>query len=203
MGNLNKNPQKREIMNTAVKQSKQSTLDNIAYQFNISKPTMTGKPTKAIMINDIISQFKEEELFLNVDFTLVPSKVSFSKVSIDLFFQEHQLISNTLSIPQSTLLNDRFDYPMVLDMRGIDAGSYLIEVEMYELWSPDEKLFFTSKSIVIDYVPQTRESRLVKIPTVKSVAGSTLTVVSSSEKEIYRDLQQDLKQQETSKRDKW
>jgi len=41
---------------------------------------------------------------------------------------------------------------------------------MYEPWSSDEKLNFTVKEIVVDYIPQTRESRLVKIPTVKSVA---------------------------------
>lgn len=88
-------------------------------------------------------------------------------------------------------------------MRGISAGNYLIKVEMYELRSSNEKLNFTSKSIVIDYVPQTRESRLVKIPTVKSVASSNLTVVSSSKKGIYRDLQQDSKKESINKRDEW
>ena len=142
---------------------------------------MTGGPTKAIVINAIINTIKEDELVLNVDFTLLPSKASFSRINVDLYFQEQLLNSTTLGIPQSTLLNDQFDYPVALDMRGIKAGNYLIRVEMYELWSTDEKLNFTVKSIVIDYVPQTREARLVKIPTVKSVAGSNLTVVSSAQ----------------------
>jgi hypothetical protein len=43
----------------------------------------------------------------------------------------------------------------------------------------------------------------VKIPTVKSVAGSDLTVVSSSVKDIYREIEQDQKQEAISKRDEW
>lgn len=206
MGNLTKNHKKREISKATIqpsKQSKQSTLDNINYQFNIPKPTMTGGPTKAIVINAIINTIKEDELVLNVDFTLLPSKASFSRINVDLYFQEQLLNSTTLGIPQSTLLNDQFDYPVALDMRGIKAGNYLIRVEMYELWSTDEKLNFTVKSIVIDYVPQTREARLVKIPTVKSVAGSNLTVVSSGARDIFRDLQQESKKEVESKRDEW
>ena len=88
-------------------------------------------------------------------------------------------------------------------MKGIGAGNYLIKVEMYELWSSGEKLNFTLKEITVQYVPQTRESRLVKIPTVKSVAGTDLTVVSSSAKNIYHEIEQDLKKESISKRDEW
>jgi len=74
---------------------------------------------------------------------------------------------------------------------------------MYEPWSSGEKLNFSFNEITIQYVPQTREARLVKIPTVKSVAGSDLTVVSSTAKNIYRDIEQDQKQEALSKRDEW
>ena len=67
-------------------------------------------------------------------------------------------------------------------MKGVAAGEYLVRVEMYEPWPSGEKLNFTSKEISVDYVPQTRAERLVKIPTVKSVAGTDLTVVSSRRK---------------------
>jgi hypothetical protein len=79
-------------------------------------------------------------------------------------------------------------------MKGIVAGEYLIRVEIYEPWSSGEKLNFSFKEIAVQYVPQTRETRLVKIPSVKSVAGSDLTVVSSSAKNIYREIEQDQKQ---------
>ena len=88
-------------------------------------------------------------------------------------------------------------------MKGIAAGEYLIRVEMYEPWSSGEKLNFTSKEVTVHYVPQTRAERLVKIPTVKSVAGADLTVVSSSAKDIYREIEQDQKKESISKRDEW
>ena len=57
-------------------------------------------------------------------------------------------------------------------MKGIVAGEYPIRVEMYEPWSSGEKINFTFKEITVQYVPQNREIRYVKIPTVKSIAGS-------------------------------
>jgi hypothetical protein len=85
----------------------------------------------------------------------------------------------------------------------MDAGEYLIRVEMYEPWSSNEKLNFTLKEVVFQYVPQTREKGLVKIPTVKSVVGAGLTVVSSAAKTIYREMEQDAKKESLSKRDEW
>ena len=96
-----------------------------------------------------------------------------------------------ISIPQSTLLNDTLEFPQILDMEGVGAGEHLIRVEMYELWSSGEKLNFTGKEIAVQYVPQTIKARLVKIPTVKNIAGADLTVVSSSAKDIYCEMEQD------------
>ncbi len=88
-------------------------------------------------------------------------------------------------------------------MRGIAAGNYEIRVEMYELWDSNEKLCFTEKEIVVEYVPQSKESRLVKVPTVKSVAGAGLIVVSSSAKNIYQEINEDEKKESISKRDEY
>ncbi len=203
MGNFTKNQQKIEIMKVKVEHAKQSTLDSLSFQFNTTRSKEAIKPTKAIVINRIFDSTKEDELLLNVEFGLLPSKTSFSKINLDLSFQEHLLNSTTISIPQSTLLNDTSEFPLILDMKGIIAGEYLIRVEMYEPWSSGEKLNFTFKEITVQYIPQTREARLVKIPTVKSAAGSDLTVVSSSAKNIYREIEQDQKQEAISKRDEW
>jgi hypothetical protein len=203
MGKLSKNQLKRETVANAVKQAKQSTLEDLSFQFNINRIKEVIKPTKAIVINCISDSTKEDELLLNVEFGLLPSKTSFSRINLDLFFQEHLLNSTTISIPQSTLLNDTSEFPLILDMKGIVAGDYPIRVEMYEPWSSGEKLNFTFKEITVQYVPQTRAERLVKIPTVKSVAGTDLTVVSSSAKDIYREIEQDQKQEAISKRDEW
>ncbi len=203
MDKSSKKQQKREITAVDVKQKKQATLEDLSFQFNINRKKEASKPAKAIVINRITETTKEDELALKVEFSLLPSKTSFSKINMDLFFQEHLLNSTTISIPQSTLLNDTSEFPLILDMKGIVAGEYSIRVEMYEPWSSGEKLNFAFKEITIQYVPQTREDRLVKIPTVKSVAGNDLTVVSSSAKNIYREIEQDQKQEAISKRDEW
>ncbi len=203
MGKLSKNQRKREIMKVDVKQSKQSTLEDLSFQFNIERTKEAIKSNKVIVINHISESTKEDELFLRVEFTLLPSKASFSKINLDLYFQEIMLNSTPLIIPQSQLLNDNFEVPQVLEMKGIVAGEYLIRVEMYEPWTSVEKLNFTAKEIIVHYVPQNREERLVKIPTVKSVAGIDLTVVSPAAKNIFHDIGQDQKQEAMSKRDEW
>ena len=203
MVRLSKNQQKREIISVNVKQKKQSTLEDLSFQFNINRNKEPIKSTKEIVINSVSETTKEDELAFKVDFSLLPSKASFSKVNLDLYFQEHLLNSTTISIPQSTLLNDTFEFLLIVDMKGIGAEEYLFRVEMFEPWSSGEKLNFTSKEIAVQYVPKNREERLVKIPTVKSVAGTDLTVVTSSAKDIYREIQQDQKQEEISKRDEW
>ena len=203
MRNFTKNQQKRELMKINVEHAKQSTLDSLSFQFNTTRSKEAIKPTKAIVINQHLRFNQRRRVVLKVEFGLLPSKTSFSKINLDLFFQEHLLNSTTIRIPQSALLNDTSEFPLILDMKGIIAGEYLIRVEMYEPWSSGEKLNFTFKEITVQYVPQTREARLVKIPTLKSVAGSDLTVVSSSAKNIYREIEQDQKQEAISKRDEW
>jgi hypothetical protein len=189
LGKLTKNQKKREIMNVAVKKSKQSTIDNVYFEFNISKTKKASKSNKAIIITDIFSTPKEEdELELKIGFSLLPSKVSFSKINLDLFFEDHLVNSKSLIIPQSLLLSDSFEYPQVLDMKGIAEGNYLIRIEMYEPWSSNEKLSFNFKEITVRYTPKTGESRFVKIPTVRSIAGTDLTVVSSKTKNIFNDI---------------
>jgi len=203
MGNLIKNQRKREIMKADVKKAKQSTLEDLSFQFNITRTREAIKPAKEIIINRIADTTKEDELALEVEFSLLPSKASFSKINLDLYFQGQLLNSTTLIIPQSALLSDSYEFPQILDMKGIGAGNYLIRVEMYEPWSSNEKLNFSVKEIVVQYVPQSREPRLVKIPTVKSVAGTGLTVVPSTTKNIYHEVDQDLKKESMSKRDQW
>jgi len=203
MVRLSKNQQKREIVSVDVKQKKQSTLEDLSFQFNINRNKESIKSTKEIVINSVSETIKEDELVFKVEFSLFPSKASFSKVNLDLYFQEHLLNSTTISIPQSTLLNDTFEFLLILDMKGIGDEEYLFRVEMYEPWASGEKLNFTSKEIAVQYEPQTIEERLVKIPTVKSIAGTDLTIVSSSAKNLYREIEQDQKQEEISKRDDW
>jgi hypothetical protein len=49
--------------------------------------------------------------------------------------------------------------------------------------------------------PQTRESRLIKVPIVKRFEGVDLAVVSESDKNIYREIDETMKKESASKRD--
>ena len=187
-----------------LKSSKQLTLDNLP---NVPKkePAKTTPPNqeKRIVITEIGTLTKEDELALKVSFKLVPSKTAFSKVQSDLWFDNQQISSISIRIPQGPLAGDDFELTPVLDMKGIPAGSHTIKVEMYELWSSGERFSQAVKEVTVDYVPQTRESRFVKVPSVKSVVGKDLMVVSESEKDIYREIEKTMKKEQLSKRDDW
>lgn len=114
-----------------------------------------------------------------------------------------QTSSLLIRIPQGHLTADEFELTPVLDMKGILAGSHSIKVEMYEQWSSGERLSQAFKEVTVNYVPQTRESRFVKVPSVKSVAGADLAVVSETEKDIYRGIEKTMKKEQLSKRDDW
>lgn len=205
MGKSVKTQRLREKMRTAIKQSKQTTLDNLpeAPEKQRAKVVVPGQK-KQIMIGEIGTVTKEDELELKVGFRLFPSRNSFSKIAVELYFDEQKIHTKSISIPMSPLARDELELPpFVLDMKGIAAGSHMIKVEMYELWSSGEKLNCTSKEATIDYVPVRIEDRLIKVPIVKSVAGTDLAVVSDSEKEIYREIEEESKREEISKRDEW
>jgi hypothetical protein len=183
---------------------KQLTLDKLPAAAN-KEPTKTSAatPEKQIIITEIDTLTKEDELSLKIDFKLVPSKASFSTVKADLWFDNQQINSSLIRIPQGALAGDEFELTPVLEMKGVLAGAHGIKVEMYELWSSGEKLSQTAKEVTVDYVPQTRESRFVKVPSVKSVAGKDLAVVSESEKEVYRGIEKTMKKENISQRDNW
>ena len=187
-----------------LKATKQLTLDNLP---NVSKkePENTTKSIqeKQIKITDIAAVTGEDELALKIDFKLIPSKTAFSKIQSNLWFDNQQINSISIRIPQSTLAKDEFELTPVLDMKGITAGSYTLRVEMYELWSDGEKLSFAQKDVTIEYVPKTKASSLIKIPTVKSFGGTDLAVVYESDKNIYREIEEITKKESAAKRDQW
>lgn len=202
MVKLTKNQLQREKVELAVKKAKQSTLDSIPKISLWNAKKTESNTERRISITEICNDTKQDELALKIVFSLFPSKASFSKIVLDLFFEGHMINSRTIAIPQSRLATDSFEFPCVLDMRGIDTGSYTVKAEMYERWS-EEKLHFTSQEITIQYVPQTREARLVKIPTMKAFAGEDLLVVSDEAKSIYAEGEQTLKKETINKRDNW
>ncbi len=202
MPKLSRNQTEREKMKVNVNKNRQYRLDDVSFQFNIQKID-GSKPEKAILITHISNLIKEDELELKVEFTLSPSKESFSKVFLDLFFENQKLSSTPLIISQSVLFSDNLVYKQVVDMSGVEAGSYLFRVEMYELWDNSEKLNFVTKQITLEYVPKRRQDRLVKVPTVKTVPGDALVVDSSETKSIFQKISRTQREESESKRDSW
>ena len=186
-----------------LKALKQTTLDNLsnvpAKESDVTKPIQQ----KQIIITEIKTITKEDDLAIKVGFKLLPSKASFSKVKSDLCFENHQISSILIKIPQGPLGGNDFEFTSILDMKGITTGTYTIKVEMYEPWSDGEKLSFTSNEITMAYVPVTKASRLIKIPIVKNVEGEDLVVVSDSDKNVYREIEETMKKESVSKRDEW
>ena len=204
MGKSNKNQHMREKIQADVRQSKQATFESLPNTPQTA-PDKIAEPEqkKQIVITEIRSVIKEDELKLKVDFRLLPSKNAFSKIRSDLFFDAQKMSSTNISILPSPLTANDFELTPVFDMKGIAAGCHTIKVEMYELWSTGERLCEATKEIAVDYVPITRAERLVKVPLVKSVAGADLAVASEEEKEIFREISETKKKEAISKRDEW
>jgi hypothetical protein len=190
-------------MTKNLKPSKQLTLDNLPNVEKESNVLSSNTPEKIIVITEISTTTKEDELALKIAFKLIPSKTAFSKVQLDLYFNDQQINSKTIRIIQGSLAKDDFEITPTLDMRGIPAGTYALKVEMYELWPSGEKLSEVKKEVILDYVPQTRESKFVRVLIVKSVAGTGFSVISESEKDIYIEIEKTMKKEYISNRDDW
>src|SRR5665647_1578533 len=107
------------------KASKQLTLDRLP-----NAPTKESDKASAciqekqIIITEIGTLTKEDELALKIAFKLLPSKTAFSRVKADLWFNGQQISSVIIGIPQGPLAQDEFELTPVLDMKGIAAGPH-------------------------------------------------------------------------------
>jgi hypothetical protein len=194
----------REKVQAEVTLSKQSTLANLP-QPRKQEPSKTTEPEKqkSVEITEIAVSTTENELSLKVAFKLYPSRTAFSTVNSHLFFNDQKIDSLRLRILQGPLAADESEFSSKLDMTGIAAGRYAIRVEMFEFLASNEKVLFTSKQAEIDYVPIRREDRLVRIPTVKSVAGADLAIATEGQRDFYREMDEAMKKERASERDYW
>lgn len=191
-------------MSSDIKYSKQTTLGSV---HEASKAKASKKPVpeskKQIEITAIAASTREDELALSVGFRLLPSRTVFSKVVSDLFFDEQKVDSLRLSILQGPLATEESEFSSVLDMTGIPEGKHTLRVEMYEPWASHEKLTTASKEVAFDYVPVKREDRLINVPIVKSVVGADLHIVSETQKNLYREIEEEMKKESEGRRDYW
>ena len=74
-----------------------------------------------------------------------------------MYFDEQIIDSLRLCVLQGPFATDDSEFFSVLDMKGIGGGTHILRVEMYELWSSDEKLT-TRKEVTVEYVPLKRRT---------------------------------------------
>jgi hypothetical protein len=55
--------------------------------------------------------------------------------------------------------------------------------------------------VAVNYVPLKREDRLIRVPIIKRTAGTRLEIISDAEKNIYREIEEEMKKDSLSKRD--
>jgi hypothetical protein len=189
-------------MRADVRHSKQSTFDNVSEPKSEPAKPITNESIKLIEITDITASTKEDELEFKVAFKLLPSRTAFSRLGAELYFDGFCVDSLRLRVLQGPLATDCAEFSSVMDMTGIEAGQHLLRVELCEFWG-DERLTGVSREVAFEYVPVKRVDRLLRVPFVKSVAGSDLTVSTDAERQIYRELQEDIKREGEGRKDHW
>jgi len=203
MGKVTKTGRLREKTFAEVKKSKQTTFDSLPTGQEKPSQKIEASTNKQIVITEICNEAREDDLELKVVFRLIPSRAAFSKIIAELYFDGQKLYRTAVRIPQGLLSANDLELPFILDMRGINAGLHSIRVEMYELWNSEEKLNCASKEVTLEYVPARRQDRFIKIPIVKNSTGAEIEVVSKPEKDVYREIEKDLKKELMSQQDKW
>jgi hypothetical protein len=182
-------------MSKSSKHVKQLTFDSLpATSIKQDKKT---KPIvqKKIYITKMETITKIDELTLKISFKLEPSHLSFSKIKADLFFEDTHINAVIIKVLQGALGTNELEYNWVMDTKGIAEGTYHLKVKMYEDWPANEKIHQTIREIKVNYIPQTRQARLIKIPFVKSVTGTDIEVVSNQEKQLYLDIEKTVKKE--------
>jgi hypothetical protein len=177
------------------KQVKQLELN----RFPSTTQKETPKKSKQIILTKIFSVTKFDEMILLVQFKLIPSKIFFSKLKSTLWFDGQEVSSALIRIPQRFGISDEFQLKSELDMRGISAGTHTIKVELHDFYSS----CFGIKEKKIEYIPLDRKAGYRKIPMVKKIEDEGIASISESEKNIYQEMQETLKKDLDSSRDKW
>jgi len=188
-------------MSKTGKSVKQLTLDSLPTTPIKQDPKTKTTIQKQIYITHMETNTRIDELVLKISFKLEPSWRAFSKIKADLSFEDTTISSILIRILQGPLATNELEYSWIMDTEGIAEGTYRLKIEMYEEWSSNERLHQTSREITVKYVPQTRQSRLIKIPFIKKVIGTDLAVISTQEKQIYENIEKAIKKEQKSQQD--
>jgi len=166
---------------------------------NVATETLPFR-SKQIKITQLVPTTRNyDELNVDADFRLAPSKKDFSKIRYTIWFDGQKAYSDLIEIPQSLIASDEFQMKRILDLRGMPPGIHTVKIELCDLFSPS----CASEETTIEYKPLTKEERFRIIPIVKKTEGVDISIVSNDEKEVFREIKDTLRKEQISKRDKW
>jgi hypothetical protein len=188
----------REKTKVDINRAKQATFDNLP---KTTETPRAPKPQKSISLQ-LSHILKEAELELKVNFHLMPSRMHFSNLVLDLFFDNNKVNSYLIAIPPSRLLSDELEFPITMDMTGISPGEHVIKVDLDEKWQSGEVMTHASQYVVLSYLPVRREDRYVKVPLVRKIDGA-FRIILPDEQELYQKIAEQNRKEHASKRDPW
>lgn len=197
----NHKPLKQLTLDSLFSESDRSLLETSNKQnlVNVDTETLPFR-SKQITITQLVPTTKNyDELNVEADFRLAPSKKDFSKIRYTIWFDGQKAYSDLVEIPQSLIASDEFQMKRILDLKGMPPGIHTVKIELCDLFSPS----CASKETTIEYKPLTKEERFRIIPTVKKTEGVDISIVSNDEKEVFREIKDTLRKEQISKRDKW
>jgi len=197
----NHKPFKQLKLDSLLSETDRSLLEtrNKQDRVNVDTETLPFR-SKQITITQLVPTTKNyDELNVDADFRLDPSKKEFSKIRYTIWFDGQKAYSDLIEIPQSLIASDEFQMKRILDLRGMPPGIHTVKIELCDLFSPS----CASKETTIEYKPLTKEERFRIIPTVKKTEGVDISIVSNDEKEVFREIEDALRKEQISKRDKW
>jgi hypothetical protein len=197
----NHKPFKQLKLDSLLSETDRSLLETRNKQdlVNVDTETLPFR-SKQITITQLVPTTKNyDELNVDADFRLDPSKKEFSKIRYTIWFDGQKAYSDLIEIPQSLIASDEFQMKRILDLRGMPPGIHTVKIELCDLFSPS----CASKETTIEYKPLTKEERFRIIPTVKKTEGVDISIVSNDEKEVFREIKDTLRKEQISKRNKW
>ena len=95
------------------------------------------------------------------------------------------------------MATDEFELTFTVGYERNTRGILCNKSEMYELWSSGDKFSQAKKEVIVDYVPQTHESKLAGVPIAKSVGRTDLMVISESEKDLHIEIEKTMKKEQS------
>jgi hypothetical protein len=81
-----------------VNRSNQTTFDTLTDTQRLSAQTLVCSSKKKMIVSEIVTVMREDELALKTSFGLLTSKAAYSKITLDLYFDSHIKNNTRLSI---------------------------------------------------------------------------------------------------------